>query len=74
MYLFPKLLVLNHYAMLTIQSYELDNPKLKCISMGETISKVQVRKLLLISHTNLDTCWDEHWVLCVSDESLNSTP
>lgn len=19
------------------------------------------------------TCWDEHWVLCVSDESLNST-
>ena len=20
------------------------------------------------------TCWDEHWVLYVSDESLNSTP
>ena len=20
------------------------------------------------------TCWDEHWVLHVSDESLNSTP
>ena len=20
------------------------------------------------------TCWDEHWVLQVSDESLNSTP
>ena len=20
------------------------------------------------------TCWDEHWVLCVSNESLNSTP
>ena len=20
------------------------------------------------------TCYDEHWVLCVSDESLNSTP
>ena len=21
-----------------------------------------------------DTCWDEHWVSHVSDESLNSTP
>ena len=21
-----------------------------------------------------DTCWDEHWVLYVSDELLNSTP
>ena len=21
-----------------------------------------------------DTCWDEHWVLYVSDESLNSVP
>ena len=21
-----------------------------------------------------DTCWDEHWVLYVSDESLDSTP
>ena len=20
------------------------------------------------------TCYDEHWVICVSDESLNSTP
>ena len=21
-----------------------------------------------------DTCWDEHWILYVSDESLNSIP
>ena len=21
-----------------------------------------------------DTCWDEHWVLCVGVESLESTP
>ena len=24
--------------------------------------------------TKEGTCWDEHWVLHVSDESLNSTP
>ena len=24
--------------------------------------------------TKEGTCWDEHWVLYVSDESLNSTP
>ena len=24
--------------------------------------------------TQEGACWDEHWVLCVSDESLNSTP
>ena len=24
--------------------------------------------------TKEDTCWDKHWVLYVSDKSLNSTP
>ena len=24
--------------------------------------------------TKEGTCWDEHWALCVSDESLGSSP
>ena len=27
-----------------------------------------------VTGTEEGTCWDEHWVLYVSDESLGSTP
>lgn len=27
-----------------------------------------------VRHIKEDSCWDEHWVLCIGDESSESTP
>ena len=38
------------------------------------MADVQEDRKSVVREIKEDTCWDEHWVLYVSDESLNSIP